>query len=94
MSTLDRVIEASVPDLTQVLVESQVGPNVAVARVQLGEFVAVGDTKRANGDPFDADVARALAVGRALQALGQGLEESALETSDILCEHLELEVAE
>lgn len=59
-----------------------VGPNAAVAEaVGPGGISAVGDSKRANGEPFNRQVAQDLAIGRALMALGAGLVENAIEVS-------------
>jgi hypothetical protein len=58
--------------------EVMVGPNAAVAQVNApGGRSAIGDSKRANGEPFDREVAIDLAVGRALMALGASLVEGA-----------------
>lgn len=84
MSTVDRVIEASAPAVDAVVLQVQVGPNVAVARAILGDFVAVADAKRTPGDPFNVEVAENLSVGRALQALGVELENQGLALSEAL----------
>jgi hypothetical protein len=64
-----------------VQLEVTVGATVAIAKAALTDdsrgMVAIGESKRAPGDPWDGGVAADLAAGRALQILGAALVQQA-----------------
>lgn len=67
---------------TTVSVECMVGPNASVAKVEYGGIEVTEDAKRNKGERRNERVGRDLAVGRALMALGNELEQRALNELD------------